>query len=278
MKIVHINLIKEAHFMKNSDVIKSILLTSINELAADSKKFAVNPGNDFTRNRKMGFEDTVLMLLTMEADCIKEEIYRYFGRSIEAPSKSAFYKQRSKLNRQALANLLYIFNAKLSKKLYKGKYQLIACDGSTVEIFHNPNDPDTYYEPNGKSKKGYNHLHILLLIICWNISRNLRNDRNTDEPVVRRISLKKLLTIISIIGFGRKYKKNICIYSSSQLRNHTSTSNTPKKGIKRIPHGRVCQNNRDLWLHRARHNDPVSENMHKYIVKGHRPAVCCPAV
>ena len=54
----------------------------------------------------MGFHDTLMMLLTMESDCIREEIYRYFGRTREAPSKSAFYKQQRKLNSQALANLL----------------------------------------------------------------------------------------------------------------------------------------------------------------------------
>ena len=146
--------------MKNSDVIKSLLLAVINELAADPRKYAANPGKDFTRNRKLGFENTILMLLTMEADCIREELYRYFGRTSDAPSKSAFYKQRSKLNRQALANLLYMFNARLTKKLFNGKYQFIACDGSAVEIFHNPDAPDTYYEPNGKSKRGFNQLHI----------------------------------------------------------------------------------------------------------------------
>ena len=130
--------------MKNSDVIKSLLFAAVNEIAADPGKYAVNPGRDFTRNRKMGFHDTLLLLLTMEADCIKEEIYRYFGRNTDAPSKSAFYKQRKKLTSHALANLLFTFNGKLSKKLFRGKYEFIACDGSSVDIFRNPDDPDTF--------------------------------------------------------------------------------------------------------------------------------------
>lgn len=146
--------------MKNSDTIKALLLAAINEIAADPKKYAVNPGKDFTRNRKMGFHDTLMMLLTMEADCTKEEIYRYFGRTTDAPSKTAFYKQRRKLNMEALANLLYTFNGMLSKKLYNGKYQFIACDGSAVDIFRNPDDPDTFFEPNGKSTRGFNQVHI----------------------------------------------------------------------------------------------------------------------
>lgn len=146
--------------MHFSDYIKTTLKAVINEIAADPRKFVVNPGKDFTRNRKMGFRDTLLMLLTMEDDCIKEEIYRYFGRIKEAPSKSAFYRQRRKLNSQALANLLFMFNQRLPKELYNGKYQLIACDGSAVDIFRNPADPDTFFEPNGQSSCGFNQIHI----------------------------------------------------------------------------------------------------------------------
>lgn len=146
--------------MKHSESIKAILFAALNEIATDPQKYAVNPGKDFTRNRKMGFHDTILMLLTMEADCIKEKLYRYFGRTTGAPSKAAFYKQRKKLNETALANLLFTFNAKLTKKLYNDKYQFIACDGSAVDIFRNPNDPDTFFEPNGKSTRGFNQVHI----------------------------------------------------------------------------------------------------------------------
>ena len=146
--------------MKHSDEIKALLLATIDEIAVDPIKYAVNPGKDFTRNRKLGFHDTIMMLLTMEADCIKEELYRYFGRTSDAPSKAAFYKQRQKLNESAIANLLSMFNAKLIKKLYNGKYQFIACDGSSVDIFRNPDDPDTFFEPNGKSTRGFNQVHI----------------------------------------------------------------------------------------------------------------------
>ena len=146
--------------MKNSDVIKTLLLAAVNEIAADPGKYAVNPGRDFTRNRKLGFHDTLMLLLTMEADCIKEELYRYFGRTTDAPSKAAFYRQRRKLTGDALANLLYTFNSRLQKNLYNGKYQFIACDGSAADIFRNPDDADTFFEPNGKSTKGFNQVHI----------------------------------------------------------------------------------------------------------------------
>lgn len=146
--------------MKHSDYVKTILLNAINELAAEPEKYAINPGRDFTRNRKMGFHDFMLLFLTMEASCVREELYRYFGRSTAAPSKAAFYKQRKKLRDDALRNLLLAFNRKLKTNLYNGTYQLIACDGSAANIFRNPDDPDTFFEPNGKSAEGFSQIHM----------------------------------------------------------------------------------------------------------------------
>ena len=68
--------------------------------------------------------------------------------------KEAYYKKVP----AALADLLHTFNGMLSKKLYNGKYQFIACDGSAVDIFRNPDDPDTFFEPNGKSTWEFNQI------------------------------------------------------------------------------------------------------------------------
>lgn len=146
--------------MNYSDSIKAILLAAINDLSKTPEKYAVKPGVDFIRNRKLGFKDYMLMFLTMEADCIREELYRFFGRTIDAPSKAAFYRQRKKIREDAFRNLLLAFNRKLPKKLYNGKYEFWACDGSSCDIFLNPEDKDTYFEPNGKSTRGFNQIHI----------------------------------------------------------------------------------------------------------------------
>lgn len=146
--------------MHNAHAIKSLLFATIEEISANPEKYALNPWKDFSRNRKLGFKKLIHLLLTMEAGCIKEELYRFFGRTTDAPSKAAFYKQRQKLAKNALANIFFSFNAKLSKSLFDGKYQLIACDGSSVDIFRNPDDPDTFFEPNGKSTRGFSQVHI----------------------------------------------------------------------------------------------------------------------
>ena len=60
--------------MNYSDSIKAILLAAINELSKIPENYAVKPGVDFIRNRKLGFKDYMLMFLTMEADCIRKEL------------------------------------------------------------------------------------------------------------------------------------------------------------------------------------------------------------
>ncbi|XME02223.1 hypothetical protein QYZ88_016345 [Lachnospiraceae bacterium C1.1] len=43
--------------MAYSNVVKTTLLSSIDKLAKNPEKFAVHPGKDFTRNRKLYFKD-----------------------------------------------------------------------------------------------------------------------------------------------------------------------------------------------------------------------------
>lgn len=146
--------------MKNSEAMKAILLSAISHIVNNSDQFVVQPGKDFTRLRKISLKDLLIMILTMEAGTIRDEIYRFFGRNADAPTNSSFYKQRQKLKVTAFQAILQEFNRKLSKKLYNDKYQLIATDGSSAEIFRNPQDEDTFMPPNGKSRDGFNQIHI----------------------------------------------------------------------------------------------------------------------
>lgn len=146
--------------MKYSTFVKQMLMASIDELSQIPEDYAVHPDKDFTRNRKIGFHEFLLLLLTMENDSLKEELYRFFGRTDNAPTKAAFYHQRTKLKPDALWKLLQIFNSKLKPALYKNHYRLVACDGSVADIFRNEKDKDTYFEPNNKSPRGFNQIHI----------------------------------------------------------------------------------------------------------------------
>ena len=164
--------------MKNSMAVKAMLLALINEMAAEPEKYSVNPGRDFTRNRKLGLRNTLLLLLTMEADSIKEELYLFFGRNKETPSKAAFCRQRKKLRAEAIATLMRAFNRKLEKNLYDDKYQLFACDGSSLEIWRNPDDAETFCPPTSASPSGFNRLYINA---CFSIL-----DRRFTDFVIQR--------------------------------------------------------------------------------------------
>ena len=145
--------------MTYSNLMKQMLMASIGELSKTPEIYAVHPDKDFTRNRKISFHD-FLLLLTMEDDCLREELYHFFGRSDETPSKAAFYHQRAKLKDGALWELLQIFNQKLQPTLYRERYRLVACDGSVADIFRDEKDTETYFEPNNKSPRGFNQIHI----------------------------------------------------------------------------------------------------------------------
>ena len=146
--------------MTYSNLMKQMLMASIDELSKAPEIYAVHPDKDFTRNRKISFHDFLLLLLTMEDDCLREELYHFFGRSAETPSKAAFYHQRTKLTDGALWELLQIFNQKLKPTLYRNRYRLVACDGSVADIFRDEKDTETYFEPNNKSPRGFNQIHI----------------------------------------------------------------------------------------------------------------------
>lgn len=159
-----------------SDIVKERLLASIDELAADPERIAVDPTRDFSRNRKLGAKKLLHLLLTMGADSIKEGLYRYLGRTTDAPFKASFFKQRKKLKDDALRELLLSFTQKCEKRLFKGRYSLVACDGSAADIFRDPKDPSTFFGPSGKSTRGFNQIHI-------NASFSILDKRYTDLVV-----------------------------------------------------------------------------------------------
>lgn len=191
--------------MKYSDFVKTILLTTIDELLSQPEKYAEKPGRDFTRCRKMSAKPLLLLLLTMERDCIKDELYRYFGRKTDAPSKAAFYKQRQKLRSDALRALLLAFNRKLKNNLFNGTYQLVACDGSTADIHRDPNDPDTFFEPNKKSPKGFNQIYMNAFFPYWTdglqiLSSNRAENETSTVPSARWWTLQAPASLLFILA------------------------------------------------------------------------------
>jgi len=98
----------------------------------------------------------------MEKGTIRDELQNFFEYSSDTPTPGALCKQLHKLRPEALSDLCMEFNSHFPFKTYKG-YRLMACDGSESNIFRNPLDPDTYHPPSGKSSRGYNLIHMVVL-------------------------------------------------------------------------------------------------------------------
>jgi hypothetical protein len=143
--------------------VKSFLWSDISEMALCPGQFAKNPDVDFSRNRKLGFEDLLRFLISMQSGTTGYELLKYFNHDLDVISNSAFYQQRQKLILWVFQYLLFRFNSHFPAEKYKGKYDLVACDGSEFNIARNPNDPDTFFPSNGKSNRGFNLLHTISL-------------------------------------------------------------------------------------------------------------------
>jgi hypothetical protein len=143
--------------------VKSLLWHDIFEMSEDPGRFAKNPEADFTRRRKLDFENLMRFLISMQSGATQHELLKYFDYSTNTPSGSALCQQREKLIPEAFPHLLYRFSSRFPFSLYKGKYNLVACDGSEFNIARNPDDPDTFHPPSGKSTRGFNMLHTVSL-------------------------------------------------------------------------------------------------------------------
>ena len=152
--------------------VKRVLEANIEDLFSQKERYCVNPDKNFTRNKKLGFKELIKMLISMEAGTLNSEILNYFEYDSETITASAFIQQRAKLKAEVFSDLFYKFNREFEfERKYKG-YRIIACDGSDLTIYNNPNDPTTYYQTT-PDRNGYNMMH---LDACY----DLCNRRYTD--------------------------------------------------------------------------------------------------
>lgn len=139
--------------------IKKTLKQSIQNLAQSPQLFFSNPSKDFTRNRKLSFEQTVTSILSMSGGTLSNELMDFFDFKKNTPSVSALVQQRSKISSLAFETLFHSFtNSFTQQKLYRG-YRLLAVDGSDIHIPTNKDELASFY-PGRNSQKPYNLLHL----------------------------------------------------------------------------------------------------------------------
>ena len=152
--------------------IKRILKNCINELSRNPESFAKNPSKDFSRKRKLPFEQMMKIVLSMTGKSICGELMDSFELNLNAPTVSAFVQQRNKIKSDAFEALFRNFtNAVDELKLFKG-YRLLAVDGSDLHVPINPNEPDSFHQRKNGDKP-YNLLHINAL---YDLERKIYTD------------------------------------------------------------------------------------------------------
>jgi hypothetical protein len=186
----------------HSQQVKQKLITIINEMSEKPWLFVKNPTIDFTRNRKLSFKTLLTLLLYMGGNSIRKELFEYFDFDITTATTSAFVQQRQKILPCALEYLMHEFtNSFEYVKTYKG-YRLLAVDGSSISIPHNPNDTDTYFKQG--ERKGYNQLHL-------NAMYDLSNQIYTDVLIQPRRKMNEYDAFAKIVDRSRISQKSIVI-------------------------------------------------------------------
>ena len=191
--------------------VKRILKNCISDLDSIKWLFLSNPEKDFTRKRKISFEDFINICLQMEGGALQNELMKFFDFHDDLPCKSAFCQQRAKVSPDAMNFLFCIFTELLAEldtpKTFMG-YRLLACDGSDIHTPYNPDDTDSFHQ--APDKRGYNLLHLNAFFDILNgiyIDCILNSDRKSHEREAFNTMIDRYsLSTPSIIMADRGYE------------------------------------------------------------------------
>ncbi|MBF7094899.1 hypothetical protein IYQ92_06525 [Streptococcus sp. HF-1907] len=135
-----------------SNLIKNQLLHCVKQITSYAADYVYNPSKDFTRSRKLGFDQVLLTLLEMGGQTLSRELLQ-LGHPI---SNSAFVQSRYKVKPEAFQALFHAF----TKEIYPTTdYPILAVYGTDLNIPVNPGDPDSYCSSN-TGGRAYNLLHL----------------------------------------------------------------------------------------------------------------------
>lgn len=145
--------------MRFSEEVKNTLWNLIDDMSLNASEFTVNPNKDFTRKKKWDFATVLKFIISMESQSLKNELHKYFGYTADCPSTASFNQRRAQIRAEAFRSLFEKFSAEYNNTTnFFNEYRLIACDGSDINIAHNPNDEESYFT-NGNAQ-GFNQLHL----------------------------------------------------------------------------------------------------------------------
>lgn len=230
--------LKEEIALLFSEELKKTLLDLIDELAQQKEKFVLRPGKDFTRNRKQSFQRIIQFIISMENDSIKRELMKYFNFLSDAPTDAAFNLQRGKIKPSAFEFLFHKFTNRIpDEKNYKG-YKLVACDGSSLCIYRNPEDSATYVHQDSTTR-GFNLLHLNTLYDLCNRKfldafiqpAHQKDERNALLKMIKKSEFPSPNKTIIIADRGYTSLKLFAYLDKSSLKYLIRFKEAPNKNI-----------------------------------------------
>lgn len=175
----------------------------------------------FTRKRKLGFANCVVLILLRLTKSVQVELMRYFeklGSGVEAPTEQAFSKARQQIRPEAFEQLFELTRDTLVKRRglrkYKG-YRVFGIDGSDT-VLPNSNELWTAFPDLGKEQHRVPHGRMSVMyelldgyaIDGYLVSRDV-GERELAMWHVE--ACEEMLTARDIVMFDRGYPQHLLI-------------------------------------------------------------------
>ena len=171
---------------------------------------------DFTRERKMGFKDTILFMLNMINKSLQTELNSFFEKVLNkdtAISKQAFSENRQKIDPKAFIEL----NDRIIKVIYDecdeyelwNGYRLTAVDGSIIELPNTEELRDAFgCSKNQRSQVARARVTCIFDVINKVVIKSKIDNVNTSERKVAEELIPEMLKdshMNELILFDRGY-------------------------------------------------------------------------
>ncbi len=169
-------------FNISADHVKQMLFDEIDSIFSQRNRFLVNPTSDFTRTKKISFEQTMLFPMVAATNNLANELLDYLGEG-NLPMPSAMVQRRNQVKPEAFIELFKNFTKRIPVSKTINGYQLIACDGTRINLPYNPSD-EYSFSKNIRGRKGINQVHLNALYDTLNdvfVDAELQSIHSMDE-------------------------------------------------------------------------------------------------
>ena len=188
------------------EMLRAKLCSAIRDLSDCKWFFLNNPQKDFSRTRKLPFDQMIKAILCMRGGSTTNEMMDFFGIHENLATTSAFVQQRAKILPDAFESLFDLFTENAAEnKTYQG-FRLLAVDGTDFLTASNPRDPDSFF-PGTENQKSYNLLHLNAmydLVQHIYIDAILQKRRQSDEcgALVSMVDRSRLRNVLLLADRG----------------------------------------------------------------------------